>query len=109
MFLSDVKYPGILYTILFLNFSGGIEIINGRFVSDLLNRLFLDDFFDNLVVSLNRSLTFLLFLQKVCTSVRTTGCSCFMRNEFLLAPRTDSSDFNVATHVISPFFSNIFV
>ncbi len=34
MFLSDMKYPGILYTILFLNFSGGIEIINGRFVSD---------------------------------------------------------------------------
>ena len=34
MFLSDVKYPGILYAILFLNFSGGIEIINGRFVSD---------------------------------------------------------------------------
>ena len=31
------------------------------------------------------------FIQKVCTSVRTTGCSCFMRNEFLLAPRTDSS------------------
>lgn len=34
MFLSDVKYPGILYTILFLNFSCGVEIINGRFVSD---------------------------------------------------------------------------
>lgn len=34
IFLSDVKYPGILYAILFLNFSGGIEIINGRFVSD---------------------------------------------------------------------------
>lgn len=63
----------------------------------------------NLVVSSNGSFTFLLFIQKVCTSVRTTGCSRFMRNEFLLAPRTDSSDFNVATHVISPYFSNIFV
>ena len=87
------------------------------FVAQVLKKIFynsvaelrLDDFFDNLVVSLNRSLTFLLFIQKVCTSVRTTGCSCFMRNEFLLAPRTDSSDFNVATHVISPYFSNIFV
>lgn len=34
MFLSDVKYPGILYSILFLDFGGGVEIINGRFVSD---------------------------------------------------------------------------
>ena len=62
----------------------------------------------NLVVSSNGSFTFLLFIQKVCISVRTTGRSRFMRNEFLLAPRTDSSDFNVATHVISPY-SNIFV
>ena len=34
MFLSDMEYPGILYAILFLNFSCGVEIINGRFVSD---------------------------------------------------------------------------
>lgn len=34
MFLSDMKYPGILYAILFLNFSGGVEILNGRFISD---------------------------------------------------------------------------
>ena len=34
MFLSDVKYPGILYAILFLNFSCGVEIISGRFISD---------------------------------------------------------------------------
>ena len=34
MFLSDMKYPGILYSILFLNFSCGVEVINGRFISD---------------------------------------------------------------------------
>ena len=34
MFLSDMEYLGILYAILFLNFSCGVEIINGRFVSD---------------------------------------------------------------------------
>lgn len=34
MFLSDVKYPRILYAILFLYFSCGVEIINGRFISD---------------------------------------------------------------------------
>jgi hypothetical protein len=33
MFLSDMKYPGILYAILLLDFGGGVEIINGRFVS----------------------------------------------------------------------------
>ena len=34
MFLYDMEYPGILYAILLLNFGGGVEIINGRFVSD---------------------------------------------------------------------------
>ena len=41
MFLSDVKYPGILYSILFLDFGGGVEIINGRFVSDRNLKLYL--------------------------------------------------------------------
>ena len=34
MFLSDMEYPGILYSILFLDFSCGVKVINGRFVSD---------------------------------------------------------------------------
>ena len=34
MLFSYMKYPGILYSILFLYFSGGVEIINGRFVFD---------------------------------------------------------------------------
>ena len=34
MFLSNMEYPGIFYAILLLDFGCGVEIINGRFISD---------------------------------------------------------------------------